>query len=731
MLGTSSAARRHQAARRCAAMRDGGGCQEKLHHQVGISRVDTGESSGHRMPRRGVPTFPLSSRPVLANLTIRARVLAAFGVVTSLVAILAVVVWGAMSRINHTTESMYQDRVRPLQQLKLVADAYAVSVVDNIHKARAHTVSFGDGAATMRRARALVDSAWSAYTATRLTNEEKQLVAATEQATAAANQVMDRALAAIEAGDTLTLARLADHDLYPAIDPVSARVNELIELQVRVAGEDFVAAHETYVAVRGVVVALAVLILVLSITVGAWTARDLSRGVARILARLETLQRAEIPVVRAGAAAIARGDLAHEVTLQASPLPVTSRDELGAVATALNGVIDEVALTAAAAEQSRQTLQRLVTDASSLVDAARAGALSHRAGAEAFEGAYRQLAQGLNETLAAVAAPLHDAGRVLARVAARDLTVRVERDDPGDFRILNEAIDGAIAQLREALVEVEQGTAQVSSASSQVAAGSQSLAQGNSTQAAALHEVSGNLQELEARARGNATNSRTAREAMTRAHHETRQGVDRMRELSVAISDIRQSAEETAKILKSIKEIAFQTNLLALNAAVEAARAGDAGRGFAVVAEEVRALALRSAEAARQTAALIARSMDSSARGVSLNEAVSVQLQDIDARVVEVSSTVEQIAAASEEQSSAVDAITQAIDRVNGVTQATAANAEESAATAEELSGQAQMMLGLVQRFQLHPAGRGGVPLGGRPRAGEGRSGRAPAFAER
>jgi methyl-accepting chemotaxis protein len=178
-----------------------------------------------------------------------------------------------------------------------------------------------------------------------------------------------------------------------------------------------------------------------------------------------------------------------------------------------------------------------------------------------------------------------------------------------------------------------------------------------------------------------------------------------MQKLSAAMDAIKKSADATAKIVKTIDEIAFQTNLLALNAAVEAARAGDAGKGFAVVAEEVRNLAMRSAEAAKNTANLIEESVRNADGGVQINEDVSRNLQEIRDQIKKVSDVMAEIAAASEQQSQGVDQITTAVEQMNTVTQQTAANAEESASAAQELSAQAEEMLGMVSHFKLTNSG--------------------------
>ncbi len=174
-----------------------------------------------------------------------------------------------------------------------------------------------------------------------------------------------------------------------------------------------------------------------------------------------------------------------------------------------------------------------------------------------------------------------------------------------------------------------------------------------------------------------------------------------MERMSAAIDDIQKSSEETSKIVKTIDEIAFQTNLLALNAAVEAARAGDAGKGFAVVAEEVRNLAQRSAEAAKNTADMIQEAVKNSEGGVAISQEVTEGFQEITDGIAKVNSLVAEIAAASNEQAQGIEQINTAVAQTDQVTQQNAANAEESASAAEEISAQSDELRSMVDRFTL------------------------------
>ncbi len=237
---------------------------------------------------------------------------------------------------------------------------------------------------------------------------------------------------------------------------------------------------------------------------------------------------------------------------------------------------------------------------------------------------------------------------------------------------------------------LENASRTVASASQEIAASSQQLANGASEQAAALEEVSASLREIESMTRSNADNARKSDNLAGKAKSVAEDSLGAMARMSSAIEEIKSASDETARILKSIDEIAFQTNLLALNAAVEAARAGDAGKGFAVVAEEVRNLAQRSADAARNTAQLIDDSQAKAGNGVTVAREVDGYLHEIAEGIGQMTDLVSQVAQATDEQALGLGEITQAVDQLDQVTQANAAAAEESAATSGALQQQAQ-----------------------------------------
>jgi len=248
--------------------------------------------------------------------------------------------------------------------------------------------------------------------------------------------------------------------------------------------------------------------------------------------------------------------------------------------------------------------------------------------------------------------------------------------------------------------DIARSSAEVSSASGMVATSSQTLAQGSSTQAASLEECSSPLEELTSMTKQNADNAQQASLLMTQNARESYALIaEKMAAMQAVVNESVKAGEETAKIIKTIDEISFQTNLLALNAAVEAARAGEAGSGFAVVAEEVRNLALRAAEAAKNTAGLIEQSTQKIHQASDLFAQINGELSNNHQITEQVTALVGGVAAASQEQAQGIKQINSAVAEMDGVVQEAAASAEESASAAEELNAQSLQMKGSVQEL--------------------------------
>jgi methyl-accepting chemotaxis protein len=239
----------------------------------------------------------------------------------------------------------------------------------------------------------------------------------------------------------------------------------------------------------------------------------------------------------------------------------------------------------------------------------------------------------------------------------------------------------------------------LASASGQVSSTSQHLADGASQQAAALEETTSSLEEMGAMTKNNAENSKESDKLMKEARQVVTRANDSMAALTIAMQEVSTASEETSKIIKTIDGIAFQTNLLALNAAVEAARAGEAGAGFAVVADEVRNLAMRAADAARNTAGLIEGTVKKVKDGADIVTKTNEAFSEVAHRTAKVGELVGEIAAASQQQAEGIEQVNKAVTDMDRIVQNTAANAEESASTSEEMNAQAQQMKGFVKEL--------------------------------
>ncbi|HWR23385.1 MAG TPA: methyl-accepting chemotaxis protein [Feifaniaceae bacterium] len=392
------------------------------------------------------------------------------------------------------------------------------------------------------------------------------------------------------------------------------------------------------------------------------------------------------------------------------------------------------------------SLQAMIADTDMLVQGALAGELKTRADAEKHKGDFKKIVEGVNLTLDAVTAPVQEAAEVLrelsvgnldakvtgefqgdhaiikhalndtiaslkryisetshvlSELSKKNLTATITSEYRGDFVELKDSINGIVTSLNDMLYEIGAASDQVAAGTVQVSAGSQTLSQASVEQASSIEELNATVSDLAEHTRHNAARAATARGLTAEAQAQAQDGNKKMHAMQVAMQAINETAGSIGKIIKVIDDIAFQTSILSLNAAIEAARAGQYGRGFSVVADEVRNLAQKSANAAKETTDLINNSIKKAAAGTRIADDTSAVLREITASVEQAAALVKEIAEASNEQATGIAQVNTGLSMMADMVQQNSATAEQSAATAEELSGQADMLREMVDEFLL------------------------------
>lgn len=314
---------------------------------------------------------------------------------------------------------------------------------------------------------------------------------------------------------------------------------------------------------------------------------------------------------------------------------------------------------------------------------------------------FKEIARHMNGGLKAIRGYIKEISRVLGEMSKGNLDTGIETEFKGEFAELKDSINAIVTSLNSVLAEINMAADQVQSGTRQVSDGSQQISQGATEQASSIEELTASITQVAAQTRQNAVNANTANELSLKAKNDAVSGNDQMKYMQKAMLDINESSESISKIIKVIDDIAFQTNILALNAAVEAARAGVHGKGFAVVAEEVRNLAAKSADAAKQTTDLIEGSIKKVDAGTKIANSTAAALNNIVTGVEKAVKLVGEIAVASNEQATGIAQINRGIEQLSVVVQTNSATSEQAAAVSEELSGQASMLKEMVNQFKL------------------------------
>ncbi len=611
-------------------------------------------------------------RRLSTQISIRGRIILAFTLVLCCTAGLGLFSIQRLAAVNDaaaTIRDNWLPATRALGQIDAALKQYRIFELRHVVTRSEAAKAARD--ADLQKTAAAYDAAWSAYEATLTPGRDQEHVAAITAARAGYLRLSADVLAHSHRDDGAAL-ELFEGDEFKTYLTLVAAIQADIAANVaegKKAADQGAAlgrsANAWIMAVIGLVAALCVLI--------GWSMiRGISAPVTAMTAAMRRLADQDFTVEIPGAG---RGD------------------EIGAMSAAVQvfkgAGVEKLRLEGQAAEQQR------------LMEAERARGEAERAKAAADQGA----------VVTAVASGLE-------QLAGGDLTARLNQAFPAGYEALRDNYNAAMVQLQTAMQAITGNAQGIRSGTEEIAQASDDLSRRTEQQAASLEETAAALDEITATVRKTAEGAKHAREIVVQTRSDAEHSGSVVRQAVGAMGEIEASSRQVGQIIGVIDEIAFQTNLLALNAGVEAARAGDAGRGFAVVASEVRALAQRSADAAREIKALIHTSAQQVGMGVKLVGETGEILARIVTQVAEVSGVVGEIAAAAAEQASGLAEVNTAVNQMDQVTQQNAAMVEQSTAAAHALSQETAALTQLTGRFQLDDedgSTQAGAPAPGLP----------------
>ena len=509
----------------------------------------------------------------MRNLSIRAKLWLLVG---SLLVLTLGMTAGLLQQLNASNQRLaetYDNRVLPMQQLKLISDGYGIKLVEITNKVYNQQILPESGKDELVQIKADAQAAWQSYQQTTFNEEEKVLAERVGTLIEAITPRIDDVLRLFEQQDHDSLGSFIEYRLFPSVSPLAANLQQLSAMQEQLALVGYQDAQAVFKRSMAIAAGAIVILLVLALLGASWIIRTITRSLDSAVHVAET---------------VAQGDLSSEIEVQ-------SNDELGRLMQALKS--------------------------------------------------------------------------------------------------MNGNLIGIVNRIRDSSESIATGATQIST-------GNNDLSQRTEEQASNLQQTAASMEELTSTVRHNTDNAQQATALARDAAHTATQGGQAMAQVTQTMETISASSRKIADIIGVIDGIAFQTNILALNAAVEAARAGEQGRGFAVVAGEVRALAGRSAEAAKEIKLLIQQSVNQVTEGTRLVDATEQTIGEVVRQVQSVSTLIQEISNASQEQSQGTGQVSDAIAQLDQVTQQNAALVEESAAAASSLNHQAAELNQLVATFK-------------------------------
>jgi methyl-accepting chemotaxis protein len=648
---------------------------------------------------------------VLKNLNVAKRLM----LLVSLLGLLSVAI-GVNGLLNLADsvkgmQTVYEDRVVPLRDLKVIADMYAVNIVDTSHKVRNNNISWEEGRKNLADAEQQIKEKWTKYKNTVLVPEEERLVAEIEPMFKTTQVELDRMRDILTREDRHAMAEFTAGPLYPAIDPISGKFSDLIEVQLKVAKQEYDDSIERYESNRIFSIGLIVLGLGLGVAFALWIVRSVSGPLEKVR------------------------KMVHEVARSADfskRVKVESNDEVGQTAKAFNDLMDsqqtaigEVNRTVTAMAQgnfnlrvtadlngdlktmkeaintSVESIQLTIQDIGHMLTALSNGNFSARSNAQ-VQGDFKQALDQAISAMASLESMIGDVGQVMSHVARGDLSQRVMAEGHGDLISLKDNINSSLDAMSQALRAIHGNTRQVATAANETSNAIAQISDGAQNQTHAISQVAAAVRQTATSVSDVSRNTSIASQKSHESIAIIRDGMQKMSDMVNVVSNIATNSDKINKITEVIEKIANKTNLLSLNAAIEAARAGEHGKGFSVVAEEVGKLAANSAESSQEIAQLVQQAVTETAKAVATVKEVSEDMSRIELASRETDQMLQRISAALEQQSSATEEINANVFNLDRIASSNASAAEEITASVMELSKIADGTRRELEKFSMN-----------------------------
>ncbi|UJW77568.1 methyl-accepting chemotaxis protein [Rhizobium sp. SL42] len=687
-------------------------------------------------------------------MTIKAKLLISISALILAIAAISIFSVYVSEKEKEIAESIVSNDVLPMEELKIIADSYAVEIVDTTHKVRSGAVLAADGAKSVDRALSTIETKWKHYTSGTLTEEARAIASKFQSIRQSANERISEMRDLLASSNMQGLATFIDTKLYPTIDPLGTEISKLIELHIDLAQHSLEKG-------KALQTELAIVMTILSVAGAAAAVFSIWTVIAGVIRPLNSITGAM--------GSLAAGDL--DVAIYGEG----RHDEIGAMASTVVTFRDNARKRRELEEQAVENGCKLeaISRAQAVIEFTLKGDIltanenflntlgyqlseiqgkhhsmfcepsfsnsedygrfwTKLAGGELVSDEFMRIGKGGEKVyIQASYNPIIDVNGKVFKVVkfATDVTQRVNNVDQlanalqalsaGDLtqtiatpflptlEKLRCDFNETSSRLRSTLQTISQNASTIAAASQEIQSASNDLSSRTEQQAASIEETAAALEEITTTVSDSSHRAQEAGQLVRKTKENAEHSGSVVGQAVDAMGKIEKSAGEIANIIGVIDEIAFQTNLLALNAGVEAARAGDAGKGFAVVAQEVRELAQRSAKAAKEIKELINASNEHVKNGVSLVGSTGKALQEIVTQVVQVDGNVGAIVEASREQATGLKEINAAVNTMDQGTQQNAAMVEETTAAAHSLAKEAEQLFELLGQFNIGTGGNG------------------------